>query len=167
MIRCWRCWSAVVIRRARTGSTRDRGVPLAGKSTLNRLELTPSRASVASRYKKIAARHGRIESFLVNTFLRLTPRPPEEIVLDFDATDDPLHGHQLGRFFHGYYDGYCYLPLYVFCGEHLLCAKLRPANIDACLGALGVLQQLVARFESGGPGCGSSSAATADFVASI
>jgi hypothetical protein len=130
---------------------RDRGTPLAGKSTLNRLELTPSRASVKSRYKKIAARHGQIESFLVNTFLRLTPQPPEEIVLDFDATDDPLHGHQSGRFFHGYYDGYCYLPLYVFCGEHLLCAKLRPANIDACLGALGVLQQLVAQIRQRWP----------------
>jgi hypothetical protein len=130
---------------------RDRGAPLAGKSTLNRLELTPSRAGPRSRYKKIAARHGQIEAFFVNTFLALTPQAPEEIVLDFDATDDPLHGHQLGRFFHGYYDGYCYLPLYVFCGEHLLCAKLRPANIDACLGSLNVLQQLVARIRQQWP----------------
>jgi Transposase DDE domain group 1 len=130
---------------------RDRGAPLAGKSTLNRLELTPTRANPKSRYKKITARHGQIESFFVKTFLALTPQPPEEIVLDFDATDDPLHGHQLGRFFHGYYDSYCYLPLYVFCGEHLLCAKLRPANIDACLGALNVLQQLVAQIRQRWP----------------
>ena len=104
-----------------------------------------------SRYKKIAARHGQIESFLVHTFLTLTPRPPEEIVLDFDATDDPLHGHQLGRFFHGYYDGYCYLPLYVFCGEHLLCAKLRPADIDASAGSLKVLQNIVAQIRAQWP----------------
>jgi hypothetical protein len=130
---------------------RDRGSPLAGKSTLNRLELTPSRAHAKSRYKKIAARHRAIESFFVDMFLALTAQPPDEIVLDFDATDDPLHGHQLGRFFHGYYDNYCYLPLYVFCGEHLLCAKLRPANINACLGALGVLQQLVAQIRQRWP----------------
>src|SRR3990172_5922512 len=115
---------------------RDRGAPLAGKSTLNRLELTPARATPKSRYKKIAARHGRIDEFFVDMFLDLTPQPPEEIVLDLDATDDPLHGHQLGRFFHGYYDGYCYLPLYIFCGEWLLCAKLRPSDIDASTGAL-------------------------------
>jgi hypothetical protein len=130
---------------------RDRGAPLAGKSTLNRLELTPSRASVASRYKKIAARHDAIERFFAETFLELTPRPPAEIVLDFDATDDPLHGHQLGRFFHGYYDGYCYLPLYVFCGEHLLCAKLRPSDIDGCAGAGKVLAQLVAQIRQRWP----------------
>jgi hypothetical protein len=76
----------------------------------------------------------------VETFLALHRTPPQEIVLDLDATDDPIHGHQLGRFFHGYYDGYCYLPLYIFCGEHLLCAKLRPADID---GAAGSVKQLV------------------------
>jgi len=109
---------------------RDRGKALAGKSTLNRLELTPVGADAASRYKKIVARHRDIEPFFVETFLDLHPQPPEEIVLDLDATDDPLHGHQLGRFFHGYYDNYCYLPLYIFCGEHLLCAKLRPSDIE-------------------------------------
>jgi len=122
---------------------RDRGVPLAGKSTLNRLELTPSRANTKSRYKKIVARHQRIDRFFVETFLDLTDQPPAEIILDLDATDDPLHGHQLGRFFHGYYDGYCYLPLYIFCGEHLLCGKLRPADIDASAGALKQVQQIV------------------------
>lgn len=122
---------------------RDCGQPLAGKSTLNRLELTPPRATAKSRYKKIAARHHRLERFFMETFLDFTPQPPTEIVVDLDATDDPLHGHQLGRFFHGYYDSYCYLPLYIFCGEHLLCAKLRPADIDAAAGALKQMQQIV------------------------
>jgi len=122
---------------------RDRGQALAGKSTLNRLELTPAGARATSRYKKIVARHGDLESWFVEAFLQLTPQAPEEIVLDLDATDDPLHGHQLGRFFHGYYQHYCYLPLYVFCGEHLLCAKLRPADVDAAAGSVKVVEQIV------------------------
>jgi hypothetical protein len=142
--------AVLVGRRDPTGQDRhdlrDRGVPLAGKSTLNRLELTPSGANEKSRYKKIAARHSRIDEFFVETFLALTPAAPTEIVLDLDATDDPLHGHQLGRFFHGYYDGYCYLPLYIFCGEHLLCAKLRPADVDASSGALKLVQRMVAQI---------------------
>jgi hypothetical protein len=115
---------------------RDRGKPLAGKSTLNRLELTPPRASVKSRYKKIVARQRDIARWFVEAFLQLTPEPPKEIILDLDATDVPIYGHQPGRFFHGYYDGYCYLPLYIFCGEHLLLAKLRPADIDAAQGSV-------------------------------
>jgi hypothetical protein len=115
---------------------RDRGKPLAGKSTLNRLELTPARADAKSRYKKIVARPREIAAWFVEAFLQLHPQPPEEIVLDLDATDDPIHGHQQGRFFHGYYDHYCYLPLYIFCGEHLLLAKLRPSNIDASAGSV-------------------------------
>jgi hypothetical protein len=130
---------------------RDRGKPLAGKSTLNRLELTPRRANAKSRYKKIAYYERKVEDFFVETFLRLTEQPPEEIVLDFDATDDPLHGHQLGRFFHGYYDSYCYLPLYVFSGEHLLCAKLRPADMDASAGSLKALQRIVAKIRQRWP----------------
>ena len=102
--------------------------PVAGKSTLNRLELS---RETATRYHKIAADPNAIESLFVTLFLEAHKTPPEEIILDIDATDDPLHGHQEGRFFHGYYDCYCYLPLYVFCGRHLLAAKLRPANIDA------------------------------------
>jgi hypothetical protein len=109
--------------------SRDRGKSLAGKSTLNRLELTPVGADAKSRYKTIVARHHDLESFFVETFLALHRQPPKEIVLDLDATDDPIHGHQLGRFFHGYYDNYGYLPLYIFCGEHLLCAKLRPSDV--------------------------------------
>lgn len=125
---------------------RDRGKALAGKSTLNRLELTPAGARGTSRYKKIVARHGDLESWFVEAFLQLTAPSPSEIVLDLDATDDPLHGHQLGRFFHGYYKHYCYLPLYVFCGEHLLCAKLRPADIDAAAGSVKVVERIVAQI---------------------
>jgi hypothetical protein len=121
----------------------DRGKSLAGKSTLNRLELTPVGADGKSRYKKIVARHHDIDLFFVETFLALHPKPPKEIVLDLDATDDPVHGHQLGRFFHGYYDGYCYLPLYIFCGEHLLCAKLRPADIDGAAGSVKQVARIV------------------------
>jgi len=124
----------------------DRGKALAGKSTLNRLELTPVGADQQSRYKKVVARHRDIEAFFVETFLALHRQPPKEIVLDLDATDDPIHGHQLGRFFHGYYDSYCYLPLYIFCGEHLLCAKLRPSDIDGAAGAVKQLAKIVERI---------------------
>jgi hypothetical protein len=130
---------------------RSRGVPLAGKSTLNRLELTPTGANEKSRYKKIVARHRKIERFFVDTFLRLAGPEPEQIILDLDATDDPLHGHQLGRFFHGFYGHYCYLPLYIFCGEHLLCAKLRPSNIDASAGAVKQVHQIVERIRATWP----------------
>jgi Transposase DDE domain group 1 len=125
---------------------RDRGKALAGKSTLNRLELTPVRANAASRYKKIAARMSAIEDFLVDTFLQQHLLPPARIVLDLDSTDSVLHGHQLGRFFHGYYGDYCYLPLYIFCGDHPLCARLRPADIDASAGALKQLIRIVAHI---------------------
>lgn len=124
----------------------DRGKSLAGKSTLNRLELTPVGADEKSRYKKVVARHRDIENFFVEMFLALHPTPPKEIVLDVDATDDPIHGHQLGRFFHGYYDGYCYLPLYIFCGEFLLCAKLRPSDIDGAAGSAKQLAKIVERI---------------------
>jgi hypothetical protein len=130
---------------------RDRSKSLAGKSTLNRLELTPVKASPKSRYKKVAARHHDIDSFFVETFLALHRQPPEEIVLDFDATDDPIHGQQLGRFFHGYYGGYCYLPLYVFCGEHLLLAKLRPADIDGAAGSVKQLARIVEQIRRAWP----------------
>lgn len=130
---------------------RDRGQPLAGKSTLNRLELTPSRASARSRYKKIAARHHQIDRFFTQTYLDLHPTAPAEITLDLDATDDPLHGQQLGRFFHGYYQSYCYLPLYIFSGEHLLCAKLRPADIDAAAGAVKQVARIVEQIRARWP----------------
>jgi len=132
-------------------NSRDRGKALAGKSTLNRLELTPVGADGKSRYKKVVARHRDIESFFVETFLALHPVPPQEIVLDLDATDDPIHGHQPGRFFHGYYDNYCYLPLYIFCGEHLLCAKLRPSDIDGAAGSVKQLKKIVERIQLAWP----------------
>jgi len=130
---------------------RDKGKALAGKSTLNRLELTPVGASAESRYKKIVAECPSIERLFVDLFLDAYKEPPEEITLDFDATDDPLHGHQLGRFFHGYYKNYCYLPLYVFCGGHLLCAQLRPADIDASAGTVPQLQRIVEQIRSRWP----------------
>jgi hypothetical protein len=129
----------------------DRGKALAGKSTLNRLELTPVGADEKSRYKKVVANTRDIENFFVETFLALHATPPKEIVLDFDATDDPIHGDQLGRFFHGYYGGYCYLPLYVFCGEYLLCAKLRPSDIDGAAGSVKPLAKIVERIRRAWP----------------
>ena len=130
----------------KTDPAPQEGFALAGKSTLNRLELTPAGASEKSPYKKIVARHRDIEDFFVEAFLELHPTPPERIMLDLDATDDPLHGHQLGRFFHGYYKCYCYLPLYIFCGSHLLCAKLRPSNIDAAAGSVKQLERIVSQI---------------------
>jgi hypothetical protein len=122
--------------------------PLAGKSTLNRLELSREEPS---RYHKISYEGAAIEGLLVDLFVEAHRRPPEQIILDLDATDDPLHGHQEGRFFHGYYDGYCYLPLYVFCGRHLLASKLRPSNIDAAAGALAEIARIVARIRVSWP----------------
>jgi hypothetical protein len=122
---------------------RDKGKPLAGKSTLNRLELTKEGATSDERYKKIVAESSAIETLFVEWFLQSHPKPPREIILDLDATDDPLHGEQEGRFFHGYYDEYCYLPLYIFCGDQLLCAKLRSSNIDASFGALEEVVRIV------------------------
>jgi Transposase DDE domain group 1 len=107
--------------------------PLAGKSTLNRLEHAPS--GQPGRYHRISHDGQAIERLFVDLFLEAHTRAPKQIILDLDATDDPIHGHQEGRFFHGYYDAYCYLPLYVFCGRHLLAAKLRRSNIDASAGA--------------------------------
>jgi hypothetical protein len=122
---------------------RDQGKPLAGKSTLNRLELTPVRATRKSRYKKITADRQKIQQYFLDIFFQSHQRAPKRIVIDLDATDDPLHGNQSGRFFHGYYKSYCYLPLYVFCGEHLLSARLRPSNIDGAAGALKEIQRIV------------------------
>ena len=124
----------------------DQGKALAGKSTLNRLELTPVRAHAASRYKKTVAHLDAMQRFFVDAFVQQYVVPPERIVLDLDTTDFPLHGHQLGRFFHGYYDEYCYLPLYIFCADHPLLALLRPADIDGAAGALKHLARIVGRI---------------------
>jgi len=121
---------------------------LAGKSTLNRLELTGETASRKERYKKIVLDHGAVDRLLVQVFLEAHPEAPQEIILDLDATDDPLHGKQEGRFFHGYYGHYCYLPLYIFCGEFLLCARLRSSNIDASAGSVEELKRIVAQIRS-------------------
>ncbi len=114
---------------------------LAGKSTLNRLEHAPGDGS--SRYHKIFHDGDAIERLFVDLFLNAHTTPPRRIVLDLDATDDPLHGHQEGRFFHGYYKCYCYLPLYIFCGRHLLAAKLRRADIDASKGSVEEVERIV------------------------
>src|ERR1700674_5645312 len=127
---------------------RDLGEPLAGKSTLNRLELTPVGSPAAERYNKISYSAEALDALLVDLFLEAHPRAPREIVLDLDATDTPLHGRQEARFFHGYYGHYCYLPLYVFCGDHLLCARLRPSNIDASAGSLQEVQRMVRQIRA-------------------
>jgi hypothetical protein len=115
--------------------------PLAGKSTLNRLEHAPS--GEPGRYHRVGHDARSIEVLFVDLFLEAHRSPPRQIILDLDATDVPLHGHQEGRFFHGYYDTYCYLPLYIFCGRHLLAAKLRRSNIDASAGAVEEVERLV------------------------
>lgn len=129
----------------------DRGKALASSKTLNRLELTPADAGPRSRYKKIVYHPEKIEALLVDLFLDSYAAAPKEIILDFDATDDPLHGHQEGRFFHGYYGAYCYMPLYVTCGDHLLVAKLRTADRDAGAGSVEVVAALVEQIRQRWP----------------
>jgi len=124
-------------------SRRDRNRPLAGKSTLNRLELTAENADATNRYKKIVLNFEAMRRLFVDVFQEAYAREPSQIVIDLDATDDPLHGRQEGRFFHGYYKEYCYLPLYAFCGDHLLAAELRPSNIDASAGTVELLGWMV------------------------
>jgi hypothetical protein len=126
---------------------RELAEPLAGKSTLNRLELPGG----AKRYHKIDYEPEKIDALLCDLFLESHAAPPEQIVLDLDATDIPLHGHQPERFFHGYYDSYCYLPLYIFAGDQLLCARLRPANQDAAKGALDEAKRIVAQLRARWP----------------
>jgi len=122
--------------------------PLAGKSTLNRMELG---AGAKDRYKKITFWKDALDELLVKVFIESHDNAPAEIILDVDTTDLPLHGKQEGRFFHGYYDNYCYLPLYIFCGEHVLCARLREANHDAAFGSLQEIQTIVAQIREAWP----------------
>jgi hypothetical protein len=119
--------------------------PLAGKSTLNRLELTPAGSPAQQRYHQIPYSAEALDTLLVEIFLEAHREPPAEIVLDLDATDTPLHGEQEARFFHGYYNRYCYLPMYIFSGDHLLCARLRPSNQDASAGSLPEVERIVAQ----------------------
>ncbi len=122
--------------------------PLAGKSTLNRMELG---AGTKDRYKKITFWKEAIDELLVKVFIESHDKAPAEIILDMDTTDLPLHGKQEGRFFHGYYDNYCYLPLYIFCGEHVLCARLREADHDAAFGSVQEIQRIVAQIRAAWP----------------
>ena len=132
---------------------REPDQPLAGKSTLNRMELTPDGAKAASadRYHKITYSPAQLDALLVDIFLEAHSVPPAQIVLDLDATDTPLHGQQEERFFHGYYGEYCYLPLYIFCGEHLLCARQRASNQDASAGAREEVERIVGQIRRQGP----------------
>jgi Transposase DDE domain group 1 len=122
--------------------------PLAGKSTLNRMELG---TGTKDRYKKITYWKESVDELLVKLFIESHQTAPEQIVLDVDTTDLPLHGKQEGRFFHGYYDNYCYLPLYIFCGEQVLCARLREANHDASFGSLAEIQRIVLQLRAAWP----------------
>jgi Transposase DDE domain group 1 len=122
--------------------------PLAGKSTLNRMELG---AGAKDRYKKITFWKDALDELLVKLFLESYTNAPAEIILDVDTTDLPLHGKQEGRFFHGYYDHYCYLPLYIFCGEQVLCARLREANHDAAFGSLQEIERIVGQIRAAWP----------------
>jgi hypothetical protein len=131
-----------------SGKRKPEEAALASKSTLNRVELSTEEADP---YKKVSYQQGRIDELLVRLFIESQASAPEEIVLDLDVTDLPLHGHQEGRFFHGYYDSYCYLPLYVFCGEHLLCARLRTADQDASAGSKEEIERIVKQLRQAWP----------------
>jgi hypothetical protein len=130
---------------------RDRGCALAGKSTLNRLELAAVYGGPGSRYHRFTYDPKALDRLLVDLYLESRPEPPDELILDLDATDDPVHGEQEGRFFHGYYGCYCYLPLYIFCGDFPLCARLRRSNIDASAGVLEEFEPIVRRIRERWP----------------
>jgi hypothetical protein len=135
-------WSALA------GKAQPGSEPLAGKSTLNRMELG---AGVASRYKKITFWRDSVDELLVNVFLDAHPVAPQQIVLDIDTTDMPLHGNQEGKFYHGYYKHYCYLPLYIFCGDHVLCARLRPSSIGPAVGSRKEVERVVQQIRQSWP----------------
>ena len=130
---------------------RDRGAALASSSTLNRLELGDPAQATVHRYKRIVAQPEALDDLLVGLFVGSHGKPPREIWLDLDATDDPLHGMQEGRFFHGYYRCYCYLPLYIFCGDQLLCARLRGADRDPAAGAIEEVERIVGQLRRAWP----------------
>jgi hypothetical protein len=130
---------------------KDRGHPLASPSTLNRLELTPADATADSRYRKVVYDGQAIADFFVDAFMDAHAKRPKEIILDLDATDDLIHGTQEGRFFHGYYGNYCYLPLYIFAGDFLLCATLRKSDIDGSAGSVDEVKRIVARIQTRWP----------------
>src|SRR5215468_10884634 len=125
--------------------------PLAGKSTLNRLELTPAGSPLENRYHKITYSSEALDALLVEIFLESYAKAPRQIVLDLDVTDTPLYGKQEDRFFHGYYNEYCYLPLYIFCGDHLLCARQRASNQDASAGCGEEVERIVKQIRQRWP----------------
>ncbi|MCJ7691074.1 MAG: IS1380 family transposase [Clostridiaceae bacterium] len=129
----------------------DKGKALAGKSTLNRLELSPTGDLSEQRYKKINADFDKIENYFTYKFLQTYPTIPSEIIIDVDTTDDLIHGNQEGKYFHGYYGNYCYLPLYIFCENYLLAAKLRPCNIDASQGTKKELERIISQIRQKWP----------------
>ena len=130
---------------------RDKGHPLAGSSTLNRFELGRPEQAAKDRYKRIVGDAQQLDRLLVQLFIEMQAAEPEELVLDIDASDDALHGEQEGRYFHGYYDCYCYLPLYVTCGRHVLSGQLRTADVDPAVGALADVQRIVAQLRQRWP----------------
>ena len=132
-------------------SERDRDHALAASSTLNRLELGAAGHAASDRYKRIVADPGWIDRLMVSLFLEMHEEAPEEIILDMDATDDPVHGGQEGRFFHGHYRCHCYLPLYIFCGEDILCCRLRTVDRDASDGALDELRRIIPQIRQARP----------------
>jgi Transposase DDE domain group 1 len=136
---------------ARRSRERDQGKALAGKSTLNRLEWGVRDQAASDRYRRVAVDGEAVDRFFVDLFLDSHEQAPKQIILDIDATDDPLHGNQEGRFFHGYYGCYCYLPLYIFCGDHLLCARLRRSNIDASEGSVEELSRIIGQIRQRWP----------------
>ena len=154
-LRCDPLLAVLVEKKDLTGKDRrrasDQGRALAGKSTLNRLELGGKQKGEKERYKKIILNDAAVDRLLVDIFLQAHPQAPAEIVLDVDSTDIPLHGEQEQRFFHGYYGHYCYLPLYIVCGEYVLCARLRPSNIDAAKGCVTELERIVAQIRQQWP----------------
>ena len=155
MLRSDALLAAAVGKRDPTGANRrreeDRGHALAGKSTLNRLELTPPNATKDDRYKKIVADDAAVERFFVDEFIDSQREAPPRIVLDIDPSDIEVHGSQENRFYHGYYGHYCYLPLYIFCGEALLMARLRKADIDGCDGTVDALDWLIPQLRAEWP----------------
>lgn len=130
---------------------RDAGKGLAASSTLHRLELAHPDVAAVDRYKRIALEQDEVDDLFVTLFLEAHAEAPEEVVLDFDATDDRIHGNQQGRFYHGYYDSYCYMPLYVFAGDHLLGARLRTSDRDGADGTLDELKRIVPQLRKAWP----------------
>lgn len=132
--------------------SRDGKTSVAGKSTLNRLELTKADADASNRYKKIVYDRAKIEDVFPEFFIRSQKKAPKEIWLDIDATDDPIHGNQEGKHFHGYYDQHCFLPLYIFSGHSLLSARLRTSDSDPHEGVVEDLTRITRQFREVWPG---------------